>query len=99
VRAPARRPTLRVTAVADEADPFAAIATRLLQLPTWIFHGARDDVVPPDDDRVLAAAFRAAGARELRHTEFPGVGHDSWDATYAHQPMWDWLFAQRRSGD
>ena len=96
VRAPARRPTLRVTAVADDADPFATIAARLHAVPTWIFHGAEDDVVPPGEDRLLAAAFRAAGARELRHTEFPGVGHDSWDATYAHQPLWDWLFAQRR---
>jgi len=95
VRAPARRPSMRVTAVADEADPFAAVAARLHPVPTWIFHGAVDDVVPPGEDRLLAAAFRAAGATDLRHTEFPGVGHDSWVATYAHQPMWDWLFAQR----
>lgn len=96
VRAPASRPTMRVTQVAAELDPFVAVATRLREVPTWIFHGTDDDVVPPAEARLLAAALQAAGAGDARYTEFPGVGHNSWDATYAHQPMWDWLFAQRR---
>ena len=93
----AERPTLFVAAVANEADPYAAIARRLHEVPTWIFHGAKDDLVPPEDDRLLAAAFRAAGAKDLRHTEFPDANHNSWDPAYSQTPeFWTWLFAQKR---
>ncbi len=90
----ATRQTLFVEAVANEADPYAAIARQLKQVPIWIFHGALDDVVPPADDRRLHAAFQAAGARDVRYTEYPQGNHNAWDATYADPAMWTWLFAQ-----
>ncbi|KAF1055252.1 MAG: Poly(3-hydroxyoctanoate) depolymerase [Stenotrophomonas maltophilia] len=90
------RPTLLVEQVANEADPYATIAACLKSTPAWIFHGARDDVVPPDDDRRLHAAFQAAGARDVRYTEYPDGNHNAWDATYADPAMWAWLFAQKR---
>ncbi len=98
VRQPrAERDTLFVTAVAAAPDPYVEIARRLQRVPIWIFHGARDDVVPPEDDRRLAAALRAAGAQNARYTEFPDANHNSWDPAYAGTPaLWDWLFAQRR---
>jgi len=90
------RPTLFVEQVAHEADPYAAIAQRLRQTPIWIFHGAQDDVVPPADDRRLHAAFEAAGAGDVRYTEYPDGNHNAWDATYGDPAMWAWLFAQKR---
>lgn len=90
------RATLFVESVADEADPYAAIAERLKATPIWMFHGALDDVVLPADDRRLKAAFDAAGARDVRYTEYPQGNHNAWDATYADAAMWEWLFAQRR---
>ena len=95
VRAPrAERQTLFVTAVADEADPYTALATRLRHVPAWLFHGALDDVVSPADDRRLYEAARTVGA-DFRYTEYPDGNHNAWDATYADQAMWDWLFVQR----
>ena len=92
------RDTLYVTQVANEADPYAVVANRLRDVPVWIFHGAKDDLVPPDDDRLLIRAFRAAGARDARHTEFPDANHNSWDPAYSQTPeFWTWLFAQHRS--
>lgn len=88
------RPTLRVEDVAHESDPYATIAQRLKQTPIWIFHGALDDVVLPDDDRRLYAAFQQAGARDVRYTEYPQGNHNAWDATYADPAMWSWLWAQ-----
>lgn len=97
VRAPrSERPGLRVDAVAQESDPYKAMALRLKDVPVWIFHGARDEVVRPDDDRRLHAAFQAAGARDARYTEYPLGNHNAWDATYADPAMWRWLFAQKR---
>lgn len=91
------RGTLYVTQVATETDPYGAIAHRLRDMPIWIFHGAKDDLVPPDDDRRLVAAFRAIGATNLRYTEFPDANHNSWDPAYSQTPeFWTWLFAQSR---
>lgn len=90
------RPTLFVEAVAHEADPYAVMAQRLKDTPIWMFHGALDDVVKPDDDRRLKAAFDAAGAMDVRYTEYPQGNHNAWDATYADAQMWAWVLAQRR---
>ncbi len=92
----AKRPTLFVEQVAQEADPYTVIAKRLQHTPIWIFHGALDDVVPPDDDRRLHVAFQSTAARDVRYTEYPEGNHNAWDATYADPAMWEWLFAQKR---
>jgi predicted peptidase len=89
------RPTLFVTAVAGEADPYTALATRLRHVPAWLFHGALDDLVPAEEDRRLHRAALQVGA-DFRYTEYPGGNHNAWDAAYADPAMWDWLFAQRR---
>ncbi|MDR6991438.1 prolyl oligopeptidase family serine peptidase [Luteimonas sp. 3794] len=91
-------PGLRAHSVAGAADPFAATAARLRGMPTWIFHGGRDDVVPPRQSRRMANALTAAGARDVRYTEFPDADHNSWDAAYRSEALWQWLFAQRRTG-
>ncbi|WP_313217446.1 prolyl oligopeptidase family serine peptidase [Stenotrophomonas sp.] len=90
------RPDLQVEAVAGQRDPYAAIAQRLRNVPIWMFHGALDDLVPPDDDRKLHAAFQQAGAKDVRYTEYPEGNHNAWDATYADAAMWAWMFAQNR---
>jgi predicted peptidase len=64
-------------------------------MPMWIFHGAKDDLVPPQGDRRTFAALQAAGA-DVRYTEFPEANHNAWDPAYAEPALWTWLFAQRR---
>ncbi|MFC5577397.1 prolyl oligopeptidase family serine peptidase [Lysobacter niabensis] len=96
--APDRRPSMQVSPVAGVADPFAEVARRLHDVPVWIFHGALDDLVPPEQSRRMAAALQAAGAADARYTEFPDANHNSWDPAYSQTPeLWPWLFAQRRS--
>lgn len=90
------RPSMSVEGVAGDADPYAVVAARLKAVPSWIFHGAKDDVVPPDYSRRMHAALLAAGARDARYTEFPGANHNSWDPAYLETPaLYPWLFAQR----
>ena len=86
---------LFVTPVAGEADPYAALARRLRAVPVWIFHGAKDDVVPLKDDRRTAAALKAVGG-DVRYTELPDANHNAWDPAYAMPELWTWLFAQHR---
>ena len=58
-------------------------------------HGARDDVVPPEQSRRMVAALQREGA-DVRYTEFPDANHNSWDAAYATPGLWEWLLRQRR---
>ena len=93
------RPSMAVAGLGDAADPYAIAAQRLREVPAWIFHGAKDDLVPPEFSRRMHAALQAAGARDARYTEFPDANHNSWDPAYATPELWEWLFAQRRRQD
>jgi predicted peptidase len=87
---------LAVTPLRGEPDPSAALAQRLRHMPIWIFHGAKDDVVPPRESRAVFAALKTAGG-DVRYTEFPDADHNSWGPAYSRTPqLWEWLFAQRR---
>ena len=93
--APSDERDLFVTPVAGETDPYAALARRLKDVPIWMFHGARDDLVLPHDDRLTYAALRAAGG-DVRYTEFPDANHNAWDPAYATPELWQWLLDQHR---
>lgn len=77
-------------------DPYRAAAERLRDVPTWIFHGARDDVVPVEASRRMATALEAVGA-PVRYTEYADVGHDAWNPAYRDPALLPWLCAPRRS--
>lgn len=87
------RQDMQALSVLDAIDPFAEAAHRLRDVPIWIFHGARDDVVPPEQSRRMAAALRAAGARDVRYTEFRDANHNAWDAAYSMPGLWEWALA------
>lgn len=72
----------------------AALAQKLASIPTWVFHGDKDDRVPPARSREMVQAIRQAGGNP-RYTEFPGVGHNCWDAAYRDAEFWRWLLQQR----
>jgi predicted peptidase len=95
ITSPRTEQPLRVAAVAGSEDPFRAAAARLKDAPIWIFHGGKDDLVPPEQSRRMFAELKAAGG-DVRYTEFPDANHNSWDATYRDDAMWAWLFAQRK---
>ena len=67
----------------------------LRTLPTWAFHGARDDVVPLPESRRMVDALKAIGG-EVNLTIYPETGHDAWTATYDNPELYSWLNAQRR---
>ncbi|WP_305804646.1 phospholipase [Stenotrophomonas sp. YIM B06876] len=92
---PDEQPGLLVDQLAGEADPYTALATRLRTVPVWMFHGAEDDLVPPDNDRRIYRAGLKQHAN-IRYTEYPGTNHNAWDPTYRNPAMWQWLFQHRR---
>lgn len=82
---------------ATPADPLLANVSKVRQMPIWIFHGGKDDLVPPLHARKMFAALKSAGAQGVRYTEFPNANHNCWDPAYSRTPeLWPWLFAQHR---
>ncbi|MBM3726919.1 MAG: hypothetical protein FJW40_16040 [Acidobacteria bacterium] len=75
-------------------DPYADTAARIAKIPIWLFHGAADPVVPVSESQKMVEALKAAGAQP-KYTEYPGVGHNSWDKAYADPDFPKWLFGQK----
>jgi poly(3-hydroxybutyrate) depolymerase len=91
----ARHPTLFAAAVPVCGGGDEASAARIKDLPIWCFHGGADKTVPPERSRNMIEALKQAGGTP-KYTEYPGVGHNSWDKAYAEPELPKWLFAQQR---
>jgi predicted peptidase len=88
-----QRPDLAATAYPDEPKSYEEVAKKIGKTPVWIFHGGADEVVPVEGSRKLDAALKAAGG-DVRYTEYPGVGHNSWDKAYAEPELMTWMLSQ-----
>lgn len=76
------------------SDAYAETARRIGRTPVWVFHGDADPVVPVEESRKMVAALRAANAN-VKYSEYPGVGHNSWDKAYLEPDFVPWLLAQK----
>ena len=74
----------------DEAD-----VARIKDLPTWVFHGGRDDTVLPDESYRMVGALRDLRGR-VRFTLYPEADHNSWTVTYNNPALYDWMLQQKR---
>jgi predicted peptidase len=72
-----------------------ADAKKLAALPIWVFHGAKDSIVPVQRSREMVEAIRAAGGN-VKYTEYPEAKHDCWTETYDNPELYKWLLAQKR---
>ena len=91
----ARRPGLFAAAVPICGGGDETSAAAISKVPQWIFHGDKDTVVKPERSRNMVEALKKAGG-EPKYTEFPGVGHNSWDKAYADPALFEWLFARTK---
>jgi predicted peptidase len=90
-----RWPELFAAAVPCCGGADEAMAPRIAKIPVWTFHGDKDGVVKTSRTRNMVAALKAAGGAP-KYTEYPGVGHDSWNKAFAEPELLPWLFAQHR---
>lgn len=91
---------------AQHPERFAAIAPicgggrpftarRLKDMPTWVFHGEKDNIVPIRRSEEMVEALKQAGGN-VKFTRYPEAGHDSWTETYNNQALYDWFLQQKR---
>ena len=72
------------------------MALRLSDIPIWVFHGAKDKVVPLEESEEMVNAIRNRGGN-VKFTVYPDAGHDSWTETYNNQQLYDWFLEYRKS--
>jgi predicted esterase len=88
-------------------DRFAAIAPicgggdsstvcAIRNVPAWVFHGAKDDVVPISESEVLVSELKKLGG-DVAFTIYPELGHDSWTPTYKNPELYKWMLAHKRN--
>jgi predicted peptidase len=91
---------------AAQPDRFAAIAPvcgggsrsdarRIAHIPTWIFHGAKDETVPLRSSAEMVEAMAHFGGSP-RFTVYPDAKHDSWTETYDNPDLYRWLLSHTR---
>jgi predicted peptidase len=74
----------------------ARIAKRIKDLPTWVFHGALDRVVPSKRSEEMIKALKDAGGHP-KYTLYEDADHDSWTRTYDNPELYTWLLKQKRA--
>lgn len=88
-------------------DLFAAIAPicgkgnpneagRIKDVPTWAFHGAKDEVVPLSGSTDMINAMKNRGGNP-KLTVYPEAGHDSWTESYNNPELYKWFLQHRLS--
>jgi predicted peptidase len=82
-----------IAPICGRGDP--ADAKQLARLPIWVFHGAKDRVVPLASDQAMVEAIQAAGGN-VKFTVYPDAGHDAWTETYNNPELYKWLLLQKR---
>lgn len=69
-------------------------APKLVNVPIWAFHGARDKLAPVSHSRDMIGAIRKAGGKP-KYTEYEFEGHDIWEKV-KNEGVMEWMFAQHK---
>jgi len=73
----------------------AHLVRNIKDVPVWVFHGARDQVVPIERSQEMVDALKKAGGN-VKFTIYPDATHDSWTETYNNPEVFEWLLSKSR---
>jgi hypothetical protein len=71
------------------------LASKIVNMPIWAFHGSNDKNVPVSGSRDMISAIKKAGGHPL-YTEYPYGTHQIWENVSETPEVWKWLFAQKQ---
>ena len=88
---------------AKEPDRFAAVAPicgggdpsmaeKYKNTPVWVFHGAKDSVVPIVRSEEMVDAIKEYNP-DIKFTIYLEAGHDSWTETYNNEELYSWFLS------
>jgi len=73
----------------------ATVAETIKHIPTWVFHGEKDDIVPLSRSQVIVDALKKVEGN-VKFTTYPDADHDSWTETYNNLEIYKWLLEQKK---
>ncbi|MBG90163.1 MAG: phospholipase [Verrucomicrobiales bacterium] len=62
--------------------------------PIWVFHGAKDTVVPMEESDRIVKLLTGYGNKNIKLTIYPEAGHNVWTETYANPDLYRWLLSK-----
>jgi predicted peptidase len=65
-------------------------------LPIWVFHGKKDNVVNVCRSRDMVHALYPIN-HSVVYSEYPDVEHNAWDYAYNTPELFEWLFKQTKA--
>jgi len=69
-------------------------AQKIKHLPTWVFHGEQDFIVPITSSEKIVQALEKCQA-DVKFTAYPEADHDSWTDTYNNIEVYKWLLGHK----
>src|SRR5262245_12124599 len=72
----------------------ASMAEKIKHIPCWCFCGDQDNKKLLEGCRTMVKALKGAGGSP-RYSEFPFVGHNSWDSAYVTPELYSWLLSHK----
>ncbi|MGB9597984.1 MAG: prolyl oligopeptidase family serine peptidase, partial [Candidatus Poribacteria bacterium] len=83
-----------IVPICGGGDPEKVSAIK--DIPVWVFHGAKDNVVKLEQSERMVNALKQVGGN-VKFTVYPDAEHDSWTATYDNPELYEWLLQQSKS--
>lgn len=91
---------------AEYPEMFAALAPicgggdpsqvhKIKHIPIWVFHGAKDPVVPLERSEEMVNALMKINGK-VQFTIYPEATHDSWTETFDNEQLYEWFLKQRK---
>lgn len=69
---------------------------KIKDVPIWVFHGAKDTVVLPEESEVMVRGLEKVKGN-VKLTMYPDLGHDSWTRTYGNPEVLNWMLKQHKT--
>jgi len=83
-----------VAPICGGGNPF--LASRLKNVPVWVFHGKKDESVPEQQSAIMVDALKKIGAN-VEYTVLPEGGHsDAWIYAYDKAGLFDWFLKHQK---
>ena len=82
-----------IAPVCGTTDPAQAFVIK--DIPCWVFHGAKDTIVPVYHSDNMVEALKLAGA-DVRYTRYPDEDHFSWVPAYNTPELYEWMLKQQK---
>ncbi|MGQ1909687.1 prolyl oligopeptidase family serine peptidase [Marinifilum sp. RC60d5] len=64
-------------------------------MPIWVFHGAKDNVVPIIRSQEMVDRLKKLGSK-VKFTIYPKADHNSWTITYANPELYKWFLSHKK---